>query len=129
MLSTNHLGLVERAGGRNAEALRETLAMFADMNDAVTERRIRGIRSVDSRPVTRRVRERSGVGTARGAEITVTIDERAFEGSGVFLLGAVLDRYFVLYSAFNHFTQTVIRSVERGEIMRWPPRMGARGPL
>ena len=129
MLSTNHLGLVERAGGRNAEALRETLAMFADMNDAVTERRIRGIRSVDSRPVTRRVRERSGVGTARGAEITVTIDERAFEGSGAFLLGAVLDRYFVLYSAFNHFTQTVIRSVERGEIMRWPPRMGARAPL
>jgi type VI secretion system protein ImpG len=129
LLSTNHLGIVERGGGRNAEALRETLSMFADMNDVVTERRIRGIRSVDSRPVTRRVKERSGVGTARGVEITVTIDERAFEGSGAFLLGAVLDRYFALYSAFNHFTQTVIRSVERGEIMRWPPRMGARAPL
>ena len=129
MLSTNHLGLVERGGGHNAEALRETLSMFADMNDVVTERRIRGIRSVDSRPVTRRVRERSGVGTARGVEITVTIDERAFEGSGAFLLGAVLDRYFAVYSAFNHFTQTVIRSVERGEIMRWPPRMGSRAPL
>ena len=31
--------------------------------------------------------------------------------------------------AFNHFTQTVIRSVERGEIMRWPPRMGTRKAL
>ena len=74
-------------------------------------------------------RQRTGVGAARGIEITVTIDEKAFEGSGIFLLGAVLDRFFAEYSAFNHFTQTVIRSVERGEIMRWPARMGTRQPL
>jgi type VI secretion system protein ImpG len=46
----------------------------------------------------------------------------------VFLLGAVLERYFAEYSGFNHFTQSVIQSVERGEIMRWPPRMGTRRP-
>ena len=129
MLSTNHLGLVERGAGRNAQALRETLSMFADMNDAVTERRISGIRNVDSRPIVRRIRQRGGVGTARGIEITVTIDEKAFEGTGAFLLGAVLERYFAEYSGFNNFTQTVIRSVERGEIMRWPPRTGMRRPL
>ena len=103
MLSTNHLGLVERGAGRNAQALRETLSMFANMTDATTERRIRGIRAVDSRPVVRRVRERSGVGAARGIEITVTIDERAFEGTGAFLLGAVLDRFFAEYSGFQSF--------------------------
>jgi type VI secretion system protein ImpG len=129
MLSTNHLGLLERGAGRNAQALRETLAMFADMNDSITERRINGLRNVDSRPVVRRLQQRGGVGTARGVEITVTIDEKAFEGTGAFLLGAVLERYFPEYAAFNHFTQTVIRSVERGEIMRWPPRTGARRPL
>jgi type VI secretion system protein ImpG len=129
MLSTNHLGLVERGAGRNAQALRETLSMFADMNDVATERRIRGVRNVDSRPVVRRVRERVGVGAGRGIEIIVTIDERAFEGTGAFLLGAILDRFFAEYSSFNHFTQTVIRSAERGEIMRWPPRMGTRKAL
>jgi type VI secretion system protein ImpG len=129
MLSTNHLGLVERGAGHNAQALREILSMFADMNDAVTERRIRGIRSVDSRPIVRRVGQRTGVGVARGTEITVVIDERAFEGSSAFLLGAVLERFFAEYSGFNHFTQTAIRSVERGEIMRWPPRMGTRRQL
>jgi type VI secretion system protein ImpG len=77
----------------------------------------------------RRIRQRSGVGAARGIEITVTIDEKAFEGSGIFLLGAVLDRFFAEYAGFNHFTQTVIRSVERGEIIRWPARMGTRKPL
>jgi len=129
MLSTNHLGLVERGAGRNAQALRETLSMFADMRDVATERRIRGIRAVDSRPVVRRIRERIGIGAGRGIEITVTIDERAFEGTGAFLLGAVLDRFFSAYSSLNHFTETAIRSVERGEIMRWPPRMGTRKAL
>jgi type VI secretion system protein ImpG len=129
MLCTNHLGLVERGGGRNAEALREMLSMFGEMSDSVIERRIRGVRAVDSRPIVRRIRQRSGVGAARGIEITVTIDEKAFEGSGIFLLGAVLDRFFAEYAGFNHFTQTVIRSVERGEIIRWPARMGTRKPL
>ena len=87
------------------------------------------MRSVDSRPIVRRVHHRSGTGAARGIEITVTIDEKAYEGTGIFLLGSVLDRFFAEYAAFNHFTQTVLRSTERGEIMRWPPRMGARAAL
>jgi type VI secretion system protein ImpG len=129
MLSMNHLGLVERGSGKNAAALREVLSMFGDLADNMTERKIRGIRSVDSRPVIRRVRERTGIGAGRGIEITVTLDEKAFEGSGAFLLGAILDRFFAEYSALNHFTQTVICTTERGEIMRWPTRMGSRRPL
>jgi len=129
MLSLNYLGLVERGGGKNAAALREMLLLFADFVEDATERKIRGVRSVDSRPVVRRIRERAGSGAARGQEITVLLDEKAFEGSGAFLLGAVLDRFFADYSGFNHFTQTVIATTERGEIMRWPPRMGTRSPL
>jgi type VI secretion system protein ImpG len=129
ILSMNYLGLVQRGSGRNAAALREVLSMFADLADSVTERKIRGIRNVDSRPVTRRVRERVGIGAGRGIEITVTLDDKAFEGSGAFLLGAILDRFFAEYSALNHFTETVINTTERGVIMRWPVRMGSRRPL
>lgn len=129
MLSMNHLGLVGRAAGKNAIALREVLSMFADLSDSATERKIRGIRSVDSRSVIRRIRERTGIGAGRGIEITVTLDEKAFEGSGAFLLGAILDRFFSEYAALNHFTETVICTNERGEIMRWPTRMGSRRSL
>ncbi|MGO4715579.1 type VI secretion system baseplate subunit TssF [Bradyrhizobium sp. 2TAF24] len=129
MLSLNYLGLVERGAGKNAAALREMLALFADQTDDATDRKIRGTRSVESRPVVRRVRERTGSGAARGQEITVTLDEKAFEGSGVFLLGAVLERFLADYAGFNFFTQTVITTPERGEIMRWPARMGTRRPL
>jgi len=127
MLSLSHLGLVERAAGDSAKGLRETLVLFADLADNASDRRIRGIRSVDARPIVRRLRQPQGAAAARGLEITVVLEEKAFEGSGAFLLGAILDRYFAEYVAINHFTQTVVRTVERGEIMRWPPRIGLRG--
>jgi type VI secretion system protein ImpG len=129
MLTLNHLGLVEHGAGKNAEALREILSMFADLADSAVERRIRGIKSVESRPIVRRIRQQGGIGPARGVEICVTIDDKAFEGSGAYLLGAILDRFFSEYAAFNHFTQFALRTVERGEIARWPARVGARRPL
>jgi type VI secretion system protein ImpG len=129
MLSLNHLGLVEGGAGKDGQALREILGVFGDLADSVTERKVRGVRSLDSAPVVRRVRRPGGSATARGIEVTVTLDDKAFEGSGAFLLGAVLDRFFAEYVALNHFTQTVIRTVERGEIMRWPTRIGLRRPL
>ncbi|MGU3286062.1 type VI secretion system baseplate subunit TssF [Methylobacterium mesophilicum] len=126
LLSLNPLGLIEPRAGRGAEALRETLMLFADLADSAVERRIRGVRSVDSRPVVRRLRQRTGTGAARGTEVTVTLDDKAFEGTGPYLLGAILDRFFTEYASLNHFTQTVIRTAERGEILRGPPRVGGR---
>jgi len=125
MLSLNHLGLTRSDG----EALRETLALFADLGDTVVERRIRSLRSISTRPVVRRVKSRFGVGAARGIEVTVSFEEKSFEGGGVFLLGAVLERFLAEYAALNHFTQTVVSTVERGEIARWPARAGSRRPL
>ena len=127
MLTLNHLGLTEHGPGRNAEALREILAMFADLSDSAVERRLRGIKSVASKPVVRRIRQLGGIGPARGIEITVTIDDKAFEGSGAYLLGAILDRFFCEYAAFNNFTLLVLHSSERGEIARWPARIGKEG--
>ncbi|WP_159731257.1 type VI secretion system baseplate subunit TssF [Methylosinus sp. Ce-a6] len=129
ILSLNHLGLTEREAGENARALREILTTFTEPNDAAGERRVRGVLSVDSRPIVRRIRCGGGVGPARGTEVTVTLDEKAFEGTGAFLLGAILDRFYCEYAAFNHFTQLVLRTTERGEIMRWPARLGARRAL
>ena len=62
----------------------------------------------------------------RGMEVTLTCDETAFEGSGVFLLGAVLERFFAKYVSLNSFTETVLRTTQRGEIMRWKTRTGRR---
>ena len=62
-----------------------------------------------------------------GAEQTDALGA-AFEGSGIILLGAVLDRFLAEYANVNSFTQTVIVSRQRGLIRRFPPRTGL-GPL
>lgn len=129
MLSLNHLGLIDRSAEEGAVALRETLILFADLSDGATERRIHGVRSLTAKPVVRRIRTAQGAAAARGLELTLLLEDKAFEGSGPFLMGAILDRFFVEYVGVNHFTQTVIRTTERGEIVRFPPRLGVRGVL
>ncbi len=62
----------------------------------------------------------------RGVEITLGLDELAFEGGSAFLLGSVLERFFARHVSLNSFTETVLRTLTRGEIMRWRPRCGTR---
>ena len=57
------------------------------------------------------------------------LDEAAFEGTGVFLIGALLDEFFSQYVSINSFAETVVKTVDRGEVMRWPVRAGRRQTL
>ena len=68
----------------------------------------------------------AGVGYGRGLEVDITVDEAAFEGTGVMPLFGVLDRFFARYASLNSFTQTRLRSTLRGEIKSWPVRVGCR---
>ncbi|MGC9983792.1 MAG: type VI secretion system baseplate subunit TssF [Polyangia bacterium] len=125
-LSLNYLSLTDAADGGGASALRELLALYGDSGDAVIRRQIEGVRSVASQPVTRRLPLPGPAAFARGTEVTLTCDETAFEGMGVFLLGAVLERFFSKYTSINSFTETALHTVQRGEIARWPARLGRR---
>jgi type VI secretion system protein ImpG len=125
-LSLNYLSLIEGKGDEGVLALREMLRLYADANDRQISRQIEGILKVQSRPIVRRVRTPGPITFARGLEITLTFDEAAFEGTGVFVLGAVLEQFFAKYVSLNSFTETVIRTQQRGEIMRWPSQMGRR---
>jgi type VI secretion system protein ImpG len=85
-----------------------------------------GVVSVSSHPLVRRLPGRGPITFGRGLEVRVTCDESAFEGTGIFLLGAILERFFARYVSINSFTETVINSITRGEVMRWPARLGQR---
>ncbi|MBV9391590.1 MAG: type VI secretion system baseplate subunit TssF, partial [Verrucomicrobia bacterium] len=125
-LSLNYLSLLDAENGEGAVALRELLRLYVNANDVFTLRQIDGIRSAVSRPIIRRVATAGPLTFARGIEIRVTLDEDAFQGSGIFILGAVLAQFFSRYVSLNSFTETVIISQRRGEIMRWPSVIGKR---
>jgi type VI secretion system protein ImpG len=125
-LSLNYLSLTDAADGGGATALRELLALYGDSGDDVIRRQIQGVHSVTSQSVTRRLPLPGPAAFGRGTRITLTCDETAFEGLGVFLLGAVLERFFSKYVSINCFTETALRTVQRGEVARWPARIGRR---
>ncbi|PIE83140.1 MAG: type VI secretion system baseplate subunit TssF [Candidatus Contendobacter odensis] len=128
-LSLNYLSLADSDERQGAVALRELLALYGNMTESAIRKQIEGVRSVSAKPITRRAPIAGPIALARGLEVTVSLDELAFEGVGIFLLGAVLEQFFAKYVSLNSFTETVIRSTERGEVMRWPARIGQRHTL
>jgi len=126
-LSLNYLSLSEQ--GQGAAALRELLRLYGDDNDAALQLQIEGLREVSSKPCTRRLPMPGPIVFGRGLEITLEFDENAFRGTGVFLLGAVFERFLTRYVSINSFTETVLRTTERGEIMRWKAKPGRRPTL
>ncbi len=128
-LSLNYLSLEDTNEDEGASALRDILKLYADTRDPQIRKQIDGLRHIATRPIIRRIGRPGPIAFARGLEVTVTLDEAAFEGTGVFLLGAVLDRFFAKYASVNSFTETLIKTLQRGEIMRWPPRTGQRQTL
>jgi len=128
-LALNYLSLVGTTSEEGATALRDLLHLYAAGADAGTRRQVDGIKSVKVNSVVRRLRGPGPLTFGRGLEISVSMDELAFEGSNAFLLGAVLDRYFARHVSLNSFTETVLRSETRGEINRWVPQWGTRPTL
>jgi type VI secretion system protein ImpG len=125
-LALNYLSLVDNNPEQGAAALRQILMLYADYSEPNIQKQIEGVLSIRSIPIVRRIETPGPITFGRGLELTVNCDESAFEGSGVILLGAVLEQFFARYASINSFTETVIQTTDRGEIMRWPARIGKR---
>jgi type VI secretion system protein ImpG len=125
-LSLNYLSLVERSPDAGADMLRDLLALYADPDNAALSRQIEGVRGVSYRPVVKRIPTPGPMCYGRGLEISVTLDDAAFEGTGIVPLASVLEQFFARYVSLNSFTQTRLRSGSRGEIKTWPVRLGRR---
>ena len=123
-LSLNYLSIAESGQADGAEALRELIGLYAPLGDRVTEKQLEGIVSVTSRPIVRRMSDDVLSTALRGLEITIGFDESFFEGTSVYVLGAVLERFFRRYATINSFTETVLTTQKRGEIARWRPEKG-----
>jgi len=123
-LSLNYLSLLDSDPQKGAVALREMLALYCHSGDINAQRQVDGVRSISSATVTRRMPSPGPITFGRGLQVTITLDDAAFEGTGAFVLGAVLGHFFAQYVSINSFTETVVRTVARGEIMKWPPKGG-----
>jgi type VI secretion system protein ImpG len=125
----NYLSLMDADHAANAQAVRDLLSLFGNSAEPHVKAQIAGVQSVRGKPAVSRVGRGGPVAFARGLEVTVTLEDSAFEGTGPFMLGAVLERFFTKYVSINSFTRTTLRTVARGEVMKWPARAGHRHVL
>lgn len=128
-LGLNYLSLLDTDRISGAAAMRELLRLYVPSPTSVAARQLEGLLSVAAHPIVRRIPGAGPIAAGRGLEVTLTVDEAPFGGSGGILLAAVLDRFLAKYVSINAFTETVLKTPERGEVMRWPMRIGQRPTL
>ena len=123
-LALNHLSIVQ--DGR-ADALREILLLYDVRGSAETRALIDGIVGVSAKAGSARVKGRGGAAFCRGVDVTVTLDEPNFSGSGLFLMASVLERFLGLYASVNSFSRLTATVKGRTGVLRtWPARAGDR---
>ena len=128
-LSLNYLSLADTDTIQGAAALRELLRLYVPSGQSIAARQLEGVLSIDAQTVVRRIPGSGPMAAGRGLALTLTMDEAPFGGSGAVLLAAVLERFFAKYVTINGFTETTLRCTERGEVMRYPLRLGTRPVL
>jgi type VI secretion system protein ImpG len=126
-LSLNYLSLCQETGG--GEAVREMLALYAQLGDPLLRRQVEGVRDVSAASVLRPLPGPGPRCFARGLEVSLHCEEQAFSGHGVFTLAAVMSAFFAKHAAINSFSETVLLTRERGEVFRWPTTAGLRHTL
>lgn len=120
-LSLNYVSLA------NAENLRAVLDLyvFEETRDKTSvlanKKRIAGVEKVESNVLNRLI---SGI-MRGGREINIKARQDHFSGPGdLYLFGCILDHFLGSYASINTFTRLVIEDVVKGDIYRWPERVG-----
>lgn len=125
-LSVGYLSLLDSNEYEGAAALRAMLALYAPSPEDAVHKQIDGVRSIHLKRLVRRLPLAGPIAFGRGIQIAVDVDDMAFRGGSPFLFGCVMEQFFQRYVSINSFTETMIRSQARGEIMRGVPRCGER---
>jgi type VI secretion system protein ImpG len=125
-LTLNHLSLTGADPAANAAALRRMLALYGGPEDAGWQRMVEGVTRLEVRSVVRRLPYPGPLAFGSGLALTLELDELAFQGGSAVLFAGVLEVFFARHAAINSFSQLTLRTPQRGEVMRWPPRIGQR---
>jgi type VI secretion system protein ImpG len=122
-LSLNYLSLVE--GGQ--QSLQQILRIYNYTGSSFSEKMIQGITGLRCRAHFARVVSENGITFARGTRVQMELDEEQFVGGGVYLFASVLEHFLGSYASLNSFSQLVVSTRQRKEVLReWAPRAGQK---
>jgi type VI secretion system protein ImpG len=103
------------------------LRLYNFTGSTYSQKQIEGLKKLSSRRHFARVVSSEGASFTRGTRVEMEFDEEEFAGGGVYLFAAVLECFLGLYVSMNSFSQLVVRTQQRKEILKeWPPRAGRK---
>lgn len=125
-LSLNYLTLTDLNAEQGASALRDLLGLYARLGAPGADAQIASVQKMSVRAVDRRVPNRGPIVFGRGVSLELDLDEIPFAGLSPWLLGAVLEQFFTRHVGINAFSEFTLKSIQRGTIGHWTPRIGRR---
>ena len=128
-LSFNYMPLSDFDHTDGGQALRNMLRLFVASGECDQHAQIDSLVGCKTEPVTSRLPGHGLLVYGRGVRCSLTVDETGFSGVSPYLFGLILEHYLARHVAINVFTETELHSMQRGQITRWPARMGGRGAV
>lgn len=128
-LNFNYQPLSDQEHVAGGEAFRQMLQLFVDHTDHEALSQIKGLVGCETTPVIRRLPGNGLLMYGRGVKCTLTVDEDNYSGVSPYLFGLILENYLARHASINVFTETELRTIQRGVIARFQPRPGRRGAL
>ncbi len=125
-MTLNYLLFNDTDSGKAVESIKELLSLYSVCAGNRYAKHIDGIHSLNLSNVVRRFVIENKPIFLRGIHIDIEFDDNAFAGTGFFLLGMVLSKFFSNYVSLNSFVETTIKSKERGNIIQCPTTIGTR---
>ncbi len=108
------------------EAVAGLLEMYDWSGSEANRRRRKGIRSVTWAGKEHVVRG----AIRRGAEVTIEVEDDAFQSDGdLCLFGLVMSQFFSQYATINAFVHLTLRTAPSGRSYSWTPDRGSRPPV
>lgn len=124
-LSFNYLSMLEINPEQAALLLQKLLSVYATNADSLLHH-IKSLKAVYFSKIVRRMAHAGPFVYVQGLEARLVFDESSFDGAGCFLLGQILSELLKQMVAVNSFVETVVESIQRGELKRWPYNAGGQ---
>lgn len=128
-LRLNFFSLFDTAASTGAKNLRAMLGLFADPRNRFAGTVLAGIVGLQVEAAVERIAGTGPLAFARGARITLDVDQHLADSGQYAVLGALLDRFLTGYASVNSFSQLILRDPRQHVLHVWPVRMGLHGCL
>lgn len=123
-LRLNFFSLFGEDATAGAGRLRDVLGLLADSRNRFAGSILAGLVGMHVASTVERIPGSGPLAFARGARITLDVDQNLADSGLYIVLGALLDRFLAGYASVNSFTQLALRDTRRHVLHVWPVRMG-----